>query len=230
MFNFVQRYKNGLLAVSRADIAYRLEHPEEEDEPQGDGYQNDEVEHGADLQAVDTGAALKTSLSSASHEDEDEMLLGKYEDVDHKVPKNNGILCDEDMAEDDEILLGYHAGAEEVLPASDVTLTATRFKEMNVDEATVRERTPLPVSEPMDMDSDSVSSVRTSIFSPQTDHSTEASVMDDEEEGKQPTRRSLWWPLDGSLSSEPKHIQGVMIAHSSCVLLVQHQAHRRCTL
>ncbi|KAK3651528.1 hypothetical protein LTR56_005670 [Elasticomyces elasticus] len=172
MFNYVQLYKNDLSPVSRADVAYRLEHPEAEDEPQGDNYQNDEVEHGADLLAVDTGAALKTSFSSASHEDDDEMLL--------------------DMAEDDEMPLGYHAGAEEVLPASDVTLTATRLEQMNMDEVTVRERTPLPVSEPMDTDPDSVCSVRISIFSPQTDHSTEASVMDDEEEDEQPTRSSLW--------------------------------------
>ncbi|KAK5674662.1 hypothetical protein LTS10_012663 [Elasticomyces elasticus] len=150
-----------MFSEAEADIAYRLEHPEEEDEPQGEFYQKDEVELGQNLQDVDTGVALKVSRNSASHEDEDEMLLGKYEDVDHEVPENDGILSDEDMAEDDETLLGYHAGAEKVLPASDITLTATRFEEMNVDEATVRERTPLPVSESMDMDPDSVSSVRT---------------------------------------------------------------------
>ncbi|KAK5727328.1 hypothetical protein LTR15_003222 [Elasticomyces elasticus] len=179
-----------MFSEAEADIAYRLEHPEEEDEPQGD--EKDEVEHGADLQVVDTGAALKTSLNSASHEDDDEMVLGKYENVDHKMPENDGILCDDDMAEDDEVLLNDHAGAEEVLPASDVTLTATRLEEMNVNEVTVCERTPLPVSEPLDMDPNSVSSVRTSIFSPQTEHSTEASVVVDEEEGEQPTRSSLW--------------------------------------
>ncbi|KAK5712628.1 hypothetical protein LTR17_017881 [Elasticomyces elasticus] len=69
-----------MFSEAQADIAYRLEHPEEEDEPQEESYRNDEVEHGDDPQDVDTGVALKVSRNSANHEDEDEMLLGNHED------------------------------------------------------------------------------------------------------------------------------------------------------